>query len=168
MKRIIADIFLLLSIIGLLYTKYIDISIYNGKPDLLLIFTVLLGLFEGGYHSIIFGFAGGLVLDFVGGTTPLGFNAFIYTIIGYISIIPHKFFQIESPAVAPLIMVVFFIIKTFVFMITGYIFLSHDEIVGYMNSVLLSEGIYTVVVSIFVFIVFKSIFKFMEKLRKHV
>ena len=81
----------------LLYVRHINITVYGVRPDILLVFVTLVALFEGeGLHSIFLGFFGGLAMDFMSGSTPLGFNAGIYLLIGYAATAPHRLFNAES------------------------------------------------------------------------
>lgn len=167
-KRVVVDLFLICSIIFLLHTKYVNITFRNAAPDLLLIFIVLIGLFEGeGIHSILLGFFGGLAIDFMGGSSPLGFYALIYLVVGYLTVIPHKFFNVESLFVALLSLLVFFVIRIILYSITGCIFFSTEEVRGYFSQTLLIEFLYTAAVSIVMFFLFKKIYLFIDKMRKH-
>ena len=84
-KKFFVDLFLILAVVMLLYVRYINITLYGVRPDILLVFITLIALFEGdSLHSIFLGFFGGLVMDFMSGSTPLGFNAGIYLLIGYV------------------------------------------------------------------------------------
>ncbi len=167
-KKLIIDALLILSIVGLLYTRYVDISLYNARPDLLLIFVTFIGLFEGKYHSIIFGFFGGLTIDIMSGSNLLGVNALMYTLIGYLAIIPHKLFHIESFILSPIVMFIFYLLKTFIFMVLGYIFLTPNSLSVYLNTIVMGEFIYTILISIPLFFIFKNIYSFMEKLKRYV
>lgn len=167
-RKIFVDLLLIVSIVALLYTRYIDISIYNARPDLILIFVVFIGLFEGKYHPIIFGFFSGLSIDFISGTVPLGFNALIYTIIGYLTILPHKFFKIEAAVISPFVIFLFYTVKTVMYMTLGYIFLNENIISAFISNILLGEFVYTLLISIPIFYVLKKIYSFMDKIKRYV
>jgi len=167
-RKLIIDALLILSIVGLLYTRYVDISLYGARPDLLLIFVTFIGLFEGKYHSIIFGFFGGLTIDIMSGSNLLGVNALMYTLIGYIAILPHKLFHIESVILSPIVIFIFYLIKAFIYMILAYIFFTTNSLAVYFNTIFMGEFIYTILISIPVFFIFKNIYSFMEKLKRYV
>ncbi len=167
-KNIILDFLAIVAVVVLYTTKYVSLPIYEVKPDIALILTVFIGVFGGRYNSLFFGFACGLAIDFVDTASPLGFNALIYTIIGYLSILPNKLFQIESSLLGALIILFFFFIKSVLFLIFGYMFLDINYLIKYFNSKFGIELIYTLVVSIIIFLIFHKIYKFFESSKKHV
>ncbi len=167
-KRILIDILLVLSILMLTYTRYVDLSIMNTIPDFLLIFVVIIGLFdENDLHSILLGFIGGLCIDFMAGTTPLGFNAFLYTLIGYIAVFPSKLFNVNSVFVNIFSVTIFAVVKVMFFALLGYFFLSKDEVIGYFGKPVHIEVLYTMIVSIPIFFILRSIYNFIDSMRKH-
>lgn len=58
-------------------------------PDLILVYSVYMGLYNGKTFGQVTGFFSGLILDFLTGV-PFGFNTLFRTIIGYISGIFQK------------------------------------------------------------------------------
>lgn len=60
------------------------IEIEGIKPDILLIFCVWISLKEGRFKGTIFGFANGLILDFIS-MTVMGTNAFAKTVASFFS-----------------------------------------------------------------------------------
>lgn len=166
-KKIFVDILMISAIVGLLFTKFIDISIMNARPDLILILVLFIGMFDAGFHPIIFGFLAGLTVDFISGASLLGFNALLYTILGYVTIIPYKIFKTDSPFSALIVLLLFFIVKIIVFMILAYIFVNVDYIARYLHTILLGELVYSLVVSIPIFYILEKIYKLNEELKKY-
>lgn len=70
-------------------TAIVESSIFSNiyflpvVPDFILIFSVYMALYNGRVFGQVTGFFSGLTIDFLTGT-PLGFNALIRTLIGYI------------------------------------------------------------------------------------
>ncbi len=60
-----------------------DMSVYGIKPDFVLIMIILFANYSGRMKGQLLGFSTGLVQDFLS-LSPLGFNALINTIIGYL------------------------------------------------------------------------------------
>lgn len=167
-KKFFIDLFLILSMVMLLYVRYINITIYGVRPDILLVFVTLIALFEGeSLHSIFLGFFGGLVMDFMSGSTPLGFNAGIYLLIGYAATAPHRFFNAESILASILSLTGFFAIYIILYLGFGYLFLSSEEMQGYINMSLLYKYMYTLAVSLVLFPIFRSIYQFINSVKKH-
>ena len=164
MKRIIVHIILIIAAISVICSKYTHVIAVKGiLPDLLLILTVYTGLFHTAYFAMFFGFAAGLALDFMMFPLyPLGFNAFIYTLIGYLCFIPNKFFQIENSFISSIAIFIYFTLKSFVYFILC-ILLSVE-----IENTFVIESIYTIVVSIPVFYLYYKIFQFNLSLKKHV
>jgi len=61
-----------------------NFSIKGIKPDIVLVLLILISNYSGSLKGQSIGFTAGLVEDFVS-LSPLGFNALIHTIIGYLS-----------------------------------------------------------------------------------
>jgi len=102
------------------------------------------------------------------GSNLLGVNALMYTLIGYIAILPHKLFHIESVILSPIVIFIFYLIKAFIYMILAYIFFTTNSLAVYFNTIFMGEFIYTILISIPVFFIFKNIYSFMEKLKRYV
>ncbi|MCH5150221.1 MAG: rod shape-determining protein MreD [Spirochaetales bacterium] len=167
-KRFFIDLFLILSMVMLLYVRYINITIYGVRPDILLVFVILIALFEEeNLHSIFLGFLGGMAMDFMSGSTPLGFNAGIYLLIGYAATAPHRFFNAESILALILSLTGFFAVHIILYLGFGYLFLSSEEMVGYFNISILYKYIYTLAISLILFPIFRSIYQFISSVKKH-
>ncbi len=167
-KKFFIDLFLILSMVMLLYVRYINITIYGVRPDILLVFVTLIALFEGeSLHSIFLGFFGGLAMDFMSGSTPLGFNAGIYLLIGYAATAPHRLFNAESVLASILSLTAFFAVQIILYLGFGYLFLSPEEMQGYFNISLVYKYIYTLAVSMILFPIFRSIYQFINSVKKH-
>lgn len=167
-KKFFIDLFLILSMVMLLYVRYINITIYGVRPDILLVFVTLIALFEGeSLHSIFLGFFGGLAMDFMSGSTPLGFNAGIYLLIGYAATAPHRLFNAESVWASILSLTAFFAVQVILYLGFGYLFLSPEEMQGYFNISLVYKYIYTLAVSMILFPIFRSIYQFINSVKKH-
>lgn len=167
-KKFFIDLFLILSMVMLLYVRYINITVYGVRPDILLVFVTLIALFEGeSLHSIFLGFLGGLAMDFMSGSTPLGFNACIYILIGYMATAPHRLFNTESILASILSLTGFFAIEVILYLGFGYLFLSPEEMQGHINMSLVYKYLYTLALSLILFPIFRSIYQFINSVKKH-
>lgn len=167
-KKIFVDLFLILAVVMLLYVRYINITLYGVRPDILLVFITLIALFEGdSLHSIFLGFFGGLVMDFMSGSTPLGFNGGIYLLIGYVATAPHRLFNAESILASILSLTGAFAIYIVLYLGFGYLFLSPEEMQGYFNMSIVYKYIYTLAISLILFPFFRSIYQFISSVKKH-
>lgn len=85
---------ILLYIVFILSFLFFECSILSNLvflpviPDFLLLFTVYISVQKGSLHGESVGFFSGLLLDFVS-AAPLGLNAFLRTIIGFLSGLLH-------------------------------------------------------------------------------
>ncbi len=103
-KREYLTSILLLSFAAILQsTLFRYITIWNVKPDLVLIILVFVASRRGSMVGQVTGFWGGFVEDLLS-TAPLGFNALIKTLIGYIyGIIEDRI--VIDPIILPVLIV---------------------------------------------------------------
>lgn len=169
MKKFIYNILLIIFIVVLHYSNFLsNIMIYNTIFDLALIFIILYGFFDDEIFPFVFAFSIGLVLDFVLGDKPLGYNALIYTIIGFLSTFPKRVFRVDSFFIALIFITLFSFLK-------GVISLFINSIIGvsynmsdFFMSEILFKSLYTLIVSIPFYLIYKNFYFFINKSRKHV
>ena len=158
-KRVIVNAILLLIICTLQYTNLIRvISIKSAIPDLIFIFTILTGVFINPIYAMFLGFSGGLLLD-IFGESLIGFNALIYSAIGYLTFIPKKRIDIDNTILLIIYSFVYLIFKAILFLIISSIFLNKTDILLYFKNIFVIEFFYTLVISIPIFHIYKIIFK---------
>jgi rod shape-determining protein MreD len=166
-KKILINFIIIAFLIALIYSKYIRfIEIFNVLPDIFLILTVFSGIFGGPLFAMIFGFASGLALDI--STYPLiGFYALIYTVIGYSTSL-IKLFYIDNILSSSILILIFIILKSIVFLITGLIFMESDFVANYFARMFLIETLYTLIIAIPIFLIYKKIYSGSRKSKSNV
>jgi len=126
-------------------------------PDIFLILTVFNGIFYGSFYAMVFGFLSGLALDI--STYPLiGFYSLIYCVIGYSISIIEKKIDFENSIVSTFLIIAYFVVKLLVFVVAGSIFLKPGEISNYFKNIFLMQFIYTVIISIPIFKIYRKAF----------
>lgn len=132
-----------------------NLSINDIKPDLVMIMILLFSNNSGKIKGQFLGFSVGLVEDFLS-LAPLGFNAFLHTIIGYLagSTSGKIFFD---PIVVP---IVFILIGTLLKSVLSFILLSlflTEKVDSIFTSALLLEIGLNVIITPFIYLLFKLI-----------
>lgn len=157
-KKIVVNFIVIAIVSSLIYSKLINFIEFRGVyPDLLLILTVFVGIFNGGYFGMIFGFFIGFALDLF--NFPLfGFYSLIYTIIGYSTSIFENKIDVENPLVSSIIILIELFLKALLFLFIGLMFLESGIVKHYFKSKFLIEIIYTILVSIPVFLIYNKIY----------
>jgi len=162
-KKILINILIICFLISSIlfnFNKFIRIN--NVLPDFILIFTVLNGIFFGPIYGMIFGFACGLSFEIVSQFPIIGFYALIYTLIGYSTSIT-RILYVDNAFTATITILLLILLKSFLFLSLGFLFLNIDEISFYFKNIFIIQTIYTVIISIPVFLIYK---RFNPKLRK--
>jgi len=83
-RKVLLLIFVVFIAIVLKTTVLSDFAFKGIKPDIILIMIIIISNFSGSYTGEIVGFSTGILEDLLS-MSPLGFNAFINTFIGYLS-----------------------------------------------------------------------------------
>jgi rod shape-determining protein MreD len=130
-------------------------------PDLILIFTVLNGFFYGPIFGMIFGFSCGMAYEISSKFPVIGLYALIYTVIGYSTSI-SKTVYIDNTFTSTIAIFLFMILKAFLFIILVFLFMNTDFLVNYFMNIYWIELIYTLLLSIPIFLIFKK-FNFGER-----
>ncbi len=162
-KRIVINCIIIIVVTVLIYSKYINIiGIKNVIPDIFFLFVFFNGYFINPSFGMIFGFFAGLSKD-IFSLGLLGFNSLIYLIIGYFTLIPKKLVEIDNVIVSIITVSIFFILKTIVYIILGSIFVDLKEIIIYFKEIFIIEFLYTIVISMPFFFIYKKIFESKRK-----
>ncbi|HNZ25871.1 MAG TPA: rod shape-determining protein MreD [Spirochaetota bacterium] len=158
-KKIIINGIVLVVITALYFTRVINvISIKDVLPDFLLILTIFNGIFISPTFGIIFGFSAGILYD-VQTLSIIGINSIIYSTVGYLTFIPIKRVEIDNSIISSIIVFIFIIVKLIIFLILSAIFRDNSEIALYFKNVFVIETIYTLVISIPIFYIYKKLFR---------
>lgn len=160
-KKIILNFFLIAFIITMTrYSGYIEI---NGVlPDFILILVLFNGIFNDPIYAMIFGFFAGLSMDVTEFYPLLGFNALLYTVVGYITSIT-KIFSIDNALISTVFMFLFILIKALIFTVIGFFCMNPDYILNYFSRIFLIEIPYTIIISIPIFLIFKRVDRINKK-----
>lgn len=162
-KKIIINTILIIIITVLIYSKYINIIGINGViPDIFFLLVFFNGIFINPTFGMIFGFFAGLSKD-IFSLNLIGFYALIYLITGYLTLIPKKIIEFDNSIVSSITIIIFFIIKTLLYLIAGSIFIDIKEIITYFKDIFIIELLYTLVISIPIFFIYKKLFKSKRK-----
>jgi len=170
-KRIIVNFLVVGISIGIIYSNFTNVLQINRfipdffltMPDIFLILTVFSGIFYGSFFAMVFGFFSGLALD-ISSYPLIGFYSLIYCFIGFsISAIENKI-DFKNAIISEILIFVYFIVKIIIFTIVGAIFLKPGDIKNYFSNIFLMQFVYTMIISIPIFSVYKKIF---EKNRKN-
>jgi len=154
-KKIILNFFLIAVIITVIkFSEFIEIK--GVLPDLILILVLFNGIFNDPIYAMIFGFFAGLAMDVSEFYPLLGFNAFLYTVVGYITSIT-KIFSIDNALISTVFLFIFILIKALVFTLIGFFCMNSDYILNYFSKIFLIEIPYTIIISIPIFLIFKRL-----------
>ncbi len=136
-------------------TILVNVAINGIKPDFVLIMVILFANYSGAIKGQVLGFSAGLVIDFLS-LSPLGFNAVINTILGYLggSTSGKIFFD---PIVVP---IVFIFIGTLVKAVLSFflfLFFFTEKVDSIFTTSLLIEIGLNIVITPFIYLLFKLI-----------
>jgi rod shape-determining protein MreD len=101
------------------------LAIVDINPDLLLIVAILHSLKYGEYSGVIFGFFTGLLEDTLSGTL-FGMNAFILTLVSWLTSIYKKYIFVSDVVAFLIYVVIATIIKYIFFVLLTWIFKRGD------------------------------------------
>lgn len=142
------------------------IAIGSISPNLLVIFVVSVGLMRGSYSAMFAGFFMGLLYDLCFSST-IGFNAFLYMAIGYLSGFSCKIYY-DNNIKVPLILVALndFIYNMGIFVFT-FLLRGRIHFLFFLKRIIIPELIYTIFLTVIAYKIFYFInYRFMEQNRK--
>lgn len=168
LKKIIINAVMILLLVTLMFSNYIKVIEVNGVfPDFILILTVLNGFFNNPIYAMVFGFFSGLAID-ISYYPLLGFYALIYTIIGYSTSI-SKVIYIDNSLISSILIFLFFLLKSILFLILGFFFLETEYIAAFFKpGKFFVELFYTLIISMPFFLIYKNIYYKSRKSRINV
>lgn len=123
MKYFFASLGCILSLLLLETTIFTNLNFLPVIPDLLLIFTIYIGISRGSISGEIQGFASGFSLDFMSGA-PLGLNALIRTILGFLAGLFHLNVNTNGFLIPAFFGIIGTIVKAILLEITSFFFPS--------------------------------------------
>lgn len=128
----------------------------NIAPNLLIIVVSAVGLMRGKRSGLIVGFICGLLVDIFCGFY-LGVYALIYMYIGYFNGIFQKKFYPDDIKLPMLLIGSSDLILNFVIYFVMFLFRRKFQFWYYLNSIILPELVYTMLISIFLYIILLKI-----------
>ncbi len=161
MKRNIINFIVVLLFTVLIHNYFVrnlfGIGYYMILPDLILIFVILTGIFCGTFASMITGFFAGLLLDFMS-YRLVGFYGLTYCIIGYMITFLEENVSLDNILSFIVLIVLSIIIKSLIYLVLAFNFLSKSDIIVYFRSFFLFQTLYTVLISIVIFYIYRRVF----------
>ena len=149
-RRIVVTAVVVLAAYLLQCTIFPSLEIAGIKPNLMLIVTASFGFMRGSREGMLVGFFSGLLIDIQFGDM-IGFYALIYLLIGFINGFFEQMYYDEDIKL-PLFLI---ILSEFIYGIVIYLLMfmlrSDFDFLFYLNSIIVPELIYTIVVTIVVY-----------------
>lgn len=165
MKRIIYCVFSILITYILQVTVFSYFEIAGIRPNLLLMLTCITGFTMGGRMGIAEGFFSGLLLDLMAGGT-VGFTALVYMYAGAVNGFFYKDY-VKEEIFLPMALVALstfsyeFLYYVFYFLLQNKLRLSY-----YFTRIILPEVIYTVMMTLLVYVFIYFIARKVEQSKK--
>lgn len=153
MRRFIISFFSILILYLFQNTVFpIYLNLSGITPNLLLMFTCIVGFMRGRKSGMLTGFFSGLLLDIMSGGI-IGFTALLYLYAGFLNGVFHKEYTKEQ-LLLPLGLVAFCDISYgFLFYVIHYLMRNRLDFGYYLSRTILPEMAYTVLVTIFAYII---------------
>ena len=152
MRRFIISFFSIIILYALQCTLFSGaLSIADITPNLILMFTCIVGYMRGRASGLFTGFFGGLLIDIMGGKV-IGFTALLYMFAGFLNGIFHKEY-VKEQLIFPISLVVLcdFLYGIAVF-VTGFLVRNKLSFGFYAVRIIFPEMIYTGVITIFAYV----------------
>jgi len=163
LKKFLVNIIILLFFIVLFHVYHFreifGFGFFQVLPDVVVIFVILAGVFNGSFFAMMLGLFAGLSVDFFG-YRIIGFYGIIYCTVGYLlSLIEYRI-SIDN-FVAFLLLILFgLIIKNILFIILSLSFLSKVDISVYYRNFFLLQTLYTFILACPLFFLYKTTHQF--------
>ena len=155
MKRVVGVIVIIICFL-LQSTLFQFIAFAGIVPNLMIIITSIFGFMEGRTDGMLVGFTCGLLIDVFYGSI-LGMNALIFLFIGYANGVANRGFypdDIKFPIIFIAASDTVCLILTY---LTGFLLRARFNIGYYIIHLMLPELIYTIAVSIVIYIPIRNI-----------
>ena len=135
------------------------------SPSLVLMFACIVGFMRGRTSGLFVGFFGGLLVDIMRGEI-IGFTALMYMFAGFFNGLFHKEYA-KDQLLLPITLIAgcdfLYGITTYV---TGFFVRNRLHFVFYLRKIIIPEIIYTLIVTIFAYILVYYINKKLDQLGK--
>lgn len=162
MKRKIIELLIILFFLALQCTLGRFISLNGIAPNFLIILPVIFGFLNGSNEGIVVGFVSGLLFDVYSNNT-IGFGALIFLFTGYLCGLFNQKYE-ESELFIPLCAIFAgdFMLNflTYVF---GFLLHNKLDIPFYLSRIIIPEAVYTVIVGLVLYPIFRPVNKLLDK-----
>lgn len=162
MRRFIISFFSIIILYVLQTTVFQTVlNIAGIAPNLLLMFTCIVGFMRGRKSGMLVGFFAGLLVDvFPGGI--VGFTPFIYICIGYFNGMFYREYTKEQMLLPIALVALSDLAFEVVYYITSILMRSRLNFVYYMGRIIIPEIVYTVLVTIFAYMLVYHINRYLD------
>lgn len=159
-------VFIIIVICYLLQTTLFQtLSFASISPNLLIIVVSAFGFMRGKKEGLFIGFFCGLLLDIMGGSI-LGFYALLYMYIGYLNGYFRKMFYPEDIKLPMLLIAGSDVAGNLFIYFFLFLFRNRYDILYYFLHLMLPELVYTMVITIFLYMIILKINQRLEVIEK--
>ncbi len=159
-------VFLILIVCYLLQTTVFQALAFAGiSPNLMIIAVSAFGFMRGKKEGLYIGFLAGVILDIFGGGL-FGGNALLYMYIGYCNGYFRKMFYPEDIKLPMLLIAGSDICCNLVIYFFMFLFRGRFEFLYYLGYVILPELVYTMLITIFLYVIILKINQRLEMIEK--
>lgn len=162
MKRRISMILLIWFCFILQSTVFTWISVASVKPNLLLILAVSFGLMRGKREGMFMGFVGGFLMDLFFGNV-IGFNALVYTYIGFLNGYCYRIFYDDDIKMPILLVAASDLAYNLVMYGAQFLLRGRIDFFYYLKRIMIPEIIYTVIITMICYRFLLAINRRLEK-----
>lgn len=165
MRRVIMDAIMIIILFLLQCTVFKWLSLAHISPNLLIVLTASCGFMHGKKEGMLVGFFSGLLLDVFFGDL-FGLYALIYMVVGYMNGFFNSIFY-EVDIKLPMILIT---VSEFIYGIVIYLFMfllrNRLDLPYYFVHIVLPELLYTIVITIVLYRLIRSISRFVDGIGK--
>ncbi len=165
MKRVLIMVVLVVMSYVLQSTALHNIALAKTIPNLLLIIVVSHGYMRGSTRAMFLGLFTGLLVDCQYGDI-IGFHAFLYMLIGYLTGLGHKIYYQEDFTMPILLVAISDFVYNLLFYFFSFLLRNRTDFFFYLKRIIIPELIYTVLVSILFYKLLHMIYLRLENSEK--
>ena len=159
-------LFLIISICFVLQTTtFQTLSFANIAPNLLIVVVAAFGLMRGKKEGMYIGFFSGLLIDIFCGFY-LGIYALLYMYVGYLTGLFQKRFYPEDIKLPLIIISASDLISNLIIYVFLFLTRSRYDFAYYLKSVIIPEFVYTMIITIFLYLLLLKINQKLEAYEK--
>ncbi len=159
-RYIMAGVWVILGF--LLQSSIVRVFSFAGiAPNLLIIITASYGFMMGKKEGMYVGFACGLLVDIFFGSV-LGFYALLYLLIGYLNGMLHTMFFPDEIKLPMILITISDLVAGFTVYFWLFLFRGRFDFGYYFLHIILPEAIYTIIVSIFLYLIILNVHQKLE------